>query len=343
VILTTLFLLQHTGPDAAPLLLSLATDSGATAYAALPEDVAPAEAAEALADLEPLVLGHEPLERGALWERLALAAEWREAPEPAVAAALSALDLTLWQLAAEQAGLPLYALLGGRVFPRSDTYERFRPEHLQALSAPPGGVRLEAGDPAEAVAHAEDLRRRWGDEGRLFLNLSGAMRGLTPALELAQRLQAAEVFWCVDLLRLSASAEYRELSPQVEVPFGAGATATGLRPFRRLLEEKAVDLLAVDLRRCGGITGAVRIAWLAALEGLPVAVLAGAWPINQLLAVHLAATSGTYLPVARPEEGSLAAAEFTVADGFLTLPATPGLGARPLPETLADYAPLPEA
>lgn len=325
-----------TPPEASSLPPLLRLHAGEVeAYAAL-APLGADELGAALADLGPMLVGREPLERGALWERMAREVEWYEEPDQATAAVLSGLDLGLWQLAAQEVGLPLYALLGGRYFPRVDTYEWFRAEHRQAQNAPAGGVLLEAEEDVGAtVTEAEGLRRRWGDQGRLLVALGGwASAKEAPAL--AQRLQAAEVFWALDLLPPEA-ADYRALGKEVELPLGAGGLLTGLRPFRELLRGRAVDLLAADLRLCGGITGAQQVATLAAAEGLPVAVLAGDGALNQLLAAQLASTSETFLPVARPDPGALSEVDFSVEDGFLALGSKAGVGGTLPAETLEGY------
>jgi L-alanine-DL-glutamate epimerase-like enolase superfamily enzyme len=295
----------------------------------------PAEVAVALADLLPLVLDRDPLERGALWERLALAADWPGTPEPTEAALLSALDLALWDLAAQAADLPLYALLGGRYLRQVDTYAFY--DAAQHRDAPPGGVLVEAGEDLEqAVWTVEDLRRRWGDGARLWVDFGERLADLPAAAPLATRLQAAEVFCWLDPFPARFLREYQDLSRSAEVPLGAGSQLTGQQGCLRLLEGKSLDLLALDVRRCGGLTGAQRLAHLASAYQLPVALRAGGWVHTLLAAAHLAATSGIYLPVARAEDSG-------AIDGFLSLPETPGLGARVSEGSLAGYTVVEEA
>jgi len=319
------------------LLLRVSTTGGAAALAEIAPEVEMGEAQEALLELLPLLQGHRPLERGALWERMALRADWHRAMQPAMAAVLSAVDLALWQLAAAQARLPLYELLGGRYFAKVDTYRVL--DSQEALEQPPaGGALLTArNNPEPVVARVEHLRRRWGDGVRLFVDMEGAAGDLEQARALARRLQATEVFWCLDLFPAYRTEEYSRLSAEVELPLGAGARLTGLGGYQRLLETKGLDLLAVDVRRCGGLTGAQRIAWLAAARQLPVALLGGRWPLTLLLVTHLAATGSTYLPVARPDDGSLLQPPLRLEEGFVTLPEVPGAGAEVPAEVVATY------
>ena len=326
-------------PGAPALLLRLDTDEGHSAWAEPAPEVEAGELHETLAEATDMVCGQAPADRGALWERLAHLLDWYGRPAPAAAAALSALDLALWQLAARQAGWPLYQLLGGRFFPRLDTYLPLAPGEEPA-QPPAGGVLVTAGGDAEdAVALVEDLRRRWGDQPRLLVDLRESAPDRDTGQRLAQRLSAAEVYACLDLFPLLQGGDYAEVAAQVELTLAVGGQAAGLGDFRRLTRNTAFEAVVAEVRRCGGLTGAQRICTLASAERKLVALVGGAWSPTLLLIQHLASTSGWYLPVARGRDGALEQAP-ACADGFLELPDQPGAGATLREEFLAAYQPL---
>ena len=64
-------------------------------------------AGEALRPVLPDVIGQNPADREALWHRM------RNLGTPMVPQAHSLIDIALWDMAARQAGMPLYQLLGG--------------------------------------------------------------------------------------------------------------------------------------------------------------------------------------------------------------------------------------
>jgi galactonate dehydratase len=338
LLITEAFLLQNPtpAPEAPELLLQVLTDQeDAVGLAEIAGPLPLAEVETALDELWPLVQGQEPLDRGAVWERLALHADWLAEMPPAAAAVVSALDLALWQLAAQQARLPLYALLGGRYFLRVDSYEFASPPDD---CFPLGGVLLAAGaDPADTVAEAESLRRRWGDTARVLVDLEGRFTTPDQAHELTQRLQAAEVFCCLDPFPLDARKAYQTLARELELPLGAGSPLRGLGALPRLLADHSLDLVAVDVRWCGGLTGAIRLQALAEASHLPVLLRAGRWPWTQLQALHLAGTSGSYLPAARPRGEGVLAEPLTVEEGFVVLPTEVGLGRELADEALEPY------
>ncbi len=68
---------------------------------------------EALELLTPIVVGADPLDRGALWERMVDRLTGLKQPPPGGAAALSGIDIALWDLAGRAAGMPVYRMLAG--------------------------------------------------------------------------------------------------------------------------------------------------------------------------------------------------------------------------------------
>lgn len=324
-------------PEAPAMLVRLTTAEGAVGHGEVAAAQPPAEAAAALEELAPLVVGRDPRERGAVWERLAWAVEWPGGADPLAAAILSALDLSLWALAGQATGLPIHMLLGGRYLRQVDTYRYYAAES-EGATPPAGGVLVAAEqEPEQAVATVESLRRRWGDAVPLWVDFRAALSEPEPALTLGRRLQAAEAFCWLDPFPARFVREYQVLAREVEVPLGAGSELTGLRGYRKLLEGNCLDLLAVDVRRAGGLTGALRIAHLAGAYQLPVALRAGHWSATLLAAAHLACTSGIYLPVARGAESDGTESSLPVVDGFLSLPEKPGLGEELREQFLERY------
>lgn len=101
--------------------------------------------------------------------------------------------------------------------------------------------------------------------------------------------------------------------------------------FRRLLEAGAVDVLHLDAILCGGITGALRVARMAAARGVPVsfhvASSAVAFAANlQVAAAAPALHAVEWHRVHRLLFDRLPPDRFVLRDGAVTLPACPGIG-----------------
>ena len=125
-----------------------------------------------------------------------------------------------------------------------------------------------------------------------------------------------------------ASSELRRHSP---VPIATGEVLTRRQSFRPLFEQKCVDIIQPDCTKCGGLTEAWRIAWMAYEHN--VQWVPHGWNTAIGLAADLQLAAA--MPVApyveyltpSPYMDELITQPFRPdADGFLTIPDKPGLG-----------------
>ena len=65
-------------------------------------------------DLAPMILGADPEDNEVLWEKMFRQSFWAQGNGAIVMAAISAIDIALWDIKAKAAKLPLYKLLGGK-------------------------------------------------------------------------------------------------------------------------------------------------------------------------------------------------------------------------------------
>jgi L-alanine-DL-glutamate epimerase-like enolase superfamily enzyme len=65
-------------------------------------------------DLVPFILGADPRDNEVLWEKMFRQSFWAQGNGAIVMAAISAIDIALWDIKAKAANAPLYKLLGGK-------------------------------------------------------------------------------------------------------------------------------------------------------------------------------------------------------------------------------------
>ncbi len=324
-------------------LLGLQTDEGQRSLgeAYLPSERHLADAVELFA---PVLAGADPRDRGVLWERLVAVLSETKVPLDEYMGALSAADLALWDLAGQACGLPVFRLLGGAQFSPLDTY-LLPPENLAtpadllqwatelpAQSA--GGIGIEVSSAAsENLDLVRKIRQQIGSQRRLIVRFTEGCPDMDSARRAAETLAKAEVFWAENLLPSGRWAEYAQLRQTLDLPLAAGADLWGIKQFHELTQSEAVDIVVVDLRICGGITAAVKIADLARLGGMRVVFQGGRCPLTILAAAHLSAAVAISLPVALPVSFTTAPSDFfafagQLENGFLRLPDQPGFGGQ---------------
>lgn len=195
------------------------------------------------------------------------------------AMAISAVDVALWDLKARLLGVPLSALLGAEQ-PALPVYGSggFTSYTVEQLERQLGGwveqgltrVKLKVGrDPAADVARVAAARKAIGSEASLFVDANGAYTR-PQALALAHRFAEQRVSWFEEPVSSDDVPGLTALRTRVPagMAIAAGEYVYELDGARRLLD--AVDVLQLDVTRCGGITGFLRASALARAAHVPV-------------------------------------------------------------------------
>jgi galactonate dehydratase len=291
---------------------------------------------------------------------------------------LSALEQALSDLAAQAAGQPLVALLGGAV--RDDvrlyaninravaprTAANFAAAATRAVAegftavklAPFEGLLWEDSDRAGwSAAYAEGMARiaavREAVPGaRLMVDCHWRF-GVPDAARLIRDLAAENCWWVEcpvseawlpEIRRLRSMANDRGLRL-------AGAEAlAGLAAYRPLVEAGAYDVLMPDIKYCGGHGEMARIAALAHTAGIEVAPHNPSGPVCHAHSVHAcqAIPNAVLLEVQFGESPLFfSAMDGTVpglTGGRTAASTTPGLGCAPNAAALAahPWAPVPQ-
>lgn len=250
-----------------------------------------------------------------------------------------AVDQALWDLAAQQAGLPLYRYLGGtrdRVrayasgldFHLSD--QDFAEFFRQARDLGFDAFKIKVGHPDLAwdLNRLRLLRDAVGPGATVMVDANEAW---TPK-EAIRRLHAYrdaghDIFWIEDPCLRDDVEGLRQVSEAVPFAHVNTGEYLDLSGKRRLIEGRGVDILNVH----GRVSDVLRAGWLAAEYGLRVSLG------NTFLevGVHLAAAlpEVDWLEYSFQNYNHLAAAPVAFKDGWAVAPDRPGHGL-----TLSDAA-----
>ena len=336
------------------LLRVAAAAPGATPLVAFGEALI--EDAEALADgvetLSPCVLGRSPLDRGVLWERMREMLDDPDLPEGCFDGVVSALDVALWDLAAQAVGLPVAGLLGGAYYRTLDCYcvaraadtaEKTLQRARDLISAGYGAVSIElSGDVAVDCDLVTATRKTLGGNVRLIFDARGRYTELEAALEVGAAVDRAEGFWFARPLPEGDWGNCARLRKPLATPLAAGTDVRSAAEALEALRAGALDVLLLDLRLCGGITGARQIAEVARVHEARVSFAPQFSGLTALAAAHCSvatpacvlfpATAG--IPTAFKE---MLATPLSYSGGFLRPPDAPGLGISLAEQFVSTY------
>ena len=244
--------------------------------------------------------GEDPLQIERLWERC-----FRRG---AAMAALSGIEIALWDIAGQVAGLPIYQLLGGACHDRVRLYADgfFRgadatPEAYgaRAEEAVAGGltalkldiddflhlgertalIRCHGSSLGRHITNAEirqveasvtAIRERLGPDIDLALDCHWAF-DVPSALRLGRAMEPYGLMWLEDPVPSASAPALAKVAGELAVPVCLGEALATRFEFREILERQAADIIMPDVASSGGILETKKIAAFADTYYVPVA------------------------------------------------------------------------
>jgi L-alanine-DL-glutamate epimerase-like enolase superfamily enzyme len=340
------------------------TDTGAQGWGQLSTYNADITAQVFHRQIAPYALGADAFAIDALIDRI----EEKEHKFPGsyVKRAMAGLDTALWDLRGKIEEKPVVALLGGRpgklrayassmkrdIAPEAEAarFRRLRDRH--GFDAFKFRIGAECGHdvdewPGRTEAIVPAIRKALGPEAALLVD---ANSGFSPARAIAVgRLLEAE-----GIEHYEEPCPYWELEQTKQVTDTLTVAVTGgeqdceLATWRRICEERIVDIVQPDVLYVGGIGRALRVARMAEAQGLPVTPHAANLGLVTLFTMHLLPAlpnAGKYLEFSIEEAdyypwqyGLFRNDPYKVVDGCVTVPAEPGWGVEIDGEWLARAA-----
>ncbi len=276
-------------------------------------------------------------------------------------AVLSAFEQALWDLAGQEAGRPIHAMLGGALRDGVPLYaninrganprtpEGFAAAARRAVSEGFRAVKLapfepfvweDAADAALRAAYHQGLARIAAVRdaiGRDIDIMVDAHWRFSPggAARLVQDVAPFALFWLECPVSEANHPEIRRLRSMANdrgMRLAGAESLAGLAAYRPLIETGCYDVLMPDIKYAGGHEEIRRIAALAQTAGVEIAPHNPTGPVCHAHSVHLCATIPNLLPL-EVQFGEtdrfftlVSGHDLRFARGAATLSAAPGLG-----------------
>lgn len=314
----------------------------------------------------PRLIGRDATQITAIWEDLyngsrARASAARGHPLPELArrgltiAAISAIDIALWDILGKALDKPVWALLGGRTADRLPAYASGGWADAAGIGAQlssyieAGGfraVKMRVGSmddrPRVSAERVRAARKALGPDVELMVDAHGTYT-VAEARRFATMVEDCDLAWFEEPVNADDRAGLAEFRAATPIPVALGESECTRFDFAALVAARAVDILQPDPAFCGGITEAMRIATLASSFNLRLAphLWAGAPCFFAGLHVLAAAPAGYIVEFslgANPMIHNLSRAPVTVSDGTIAVPDAPGLGLDMDTDMIARYA-----
>lgn len=308
--------------------------------------------------LAPMLIGENPLDIAYLWERM-----YRQTlpfgRKGSGMAAISAIDLALWDILGKHTSLPIFRLLGGPIKDRIPVYaSRLYAQPLDSLAAEAEAYRQQGfsmmklrfgwgpKDGLDGIGRnlelVRTLRETVGDGVEI---MADAYMGWT--LDYARRmlplLAPYNLRWLEEPLIADDIAGYAELRAMNIIPISGGEHEFTLRGFRDVVEQRAMDVIQFDINRVGGITQAQKIVALAEAFDISVVPHAGQMHNYHVVMANIACPMAEYFPKVPVEVGNelfwyIFDGEPVAERGYVSLPEDrPGLGLTLKPDLASHF------
>ena len=305
-----------------------------------------------------LLIGEDASRIEYIWQRL-----WRcgfYAGGQVQAAAISAIDIALWDIKGKALGVPLYELFGGRVRDRLLTYCHVHGQSQDELLAHARACvddgwkalrfepRTKPGDIVEPRVSVDEciedwavLRESLGAEIELCYDAHTKL-GFTDAVRLCRNVESFRPFFVEDPLRCENPELYANLRAQTATPLAAGEQYASKWIYKPVVEKRLIDFARIDVCIGGGLSEARKIAGWCETNQIDIAVHNPVGPVSSAACLHFNMAISNFGVMEMPKRPGETMAEvfdvdMTWADGFLAPGTKPGLGVSVNEEAFEKY------
>ncbi|HVN98101.1 MAG TPA: mandelate racemase/muconate lactonizing enzyme family protein [Syntrophorhabdaceae bacterium] len=317
-----------------PLVVVLNTDDGVKGFGevGLAYGAGSSGGFGMLKDLAYFVLGADPRNVEAIWEKLFRKTFWGMGGGPVVYGAVSGIDTACWDIKAKTLGVPVYELLGGKSRDKVRTYASqiqfdWGPEHKYftepeqyaeaALKAVQEGYDCVKVDPVGMTAQGV-----WGGaslEGiltpaqlRMFYNRTRAIReavgpdidiiieihsylGVSSAIQFANAIEDLNCMFYEEPIHPLNVDSMARVARSVRIPLAAGERIYTRWGYRLFFEKQALSVIQPDLGLVGGFTEGKKISDMANVYDVTVQCHVAGGPIATAVALQLEAVIPNFL------------------------------------------------
>ena len=305
-------------------------------------------------DLSALLIGMNPMDTEAIWEKMLRKTFWGQGGGGIFSAAMSGLDIAMWDIKGKAFGVPVYEFLGGKARDRIKVYSWIggdRPDDVAkaALERRAMGfdaVKMNATEELHyidsfakiqaVVDRVASIREACGNDFGIAVDFHGRVHK-PMAKVLAHELEPYKLMFMEEVVLPENEEGFREVANQVSTPLATGERLVSRWQYKNLFREGAIDIIQPDVALVGGILETKKIVAMAEAFDMAAAPHAPYGPIALAATLQVDVCS----PNVFIQEQSLGIHYnkgfdlldfvknkdiFQYKDGYVDVPTKPGLG-----------------
>ena len=336
------------------LFLKISTDEGICGWGEPTLEGRADTAAAAVRELEPYLIGRDPMRIEDHFQTLHRGGFYRGGP--VLMSAISGIEQALWDIKGKYYDAPVYDLLGGKCRDRIKVYawaggdvpaevvahaQRRMTQGFRAIKMNGTGACAYIGSHAEidaAVARVAELRQAVGAQLDIAIDFHGRVhKGVAKAL--VRALEPFRPLFYEEPVLPEHNDALAALAHHTSVPLATGERMYSRWGFKDVIASGVVDIVQPDISHAGGLLECRKIAAMAEAHDIAVAPHCPLGPIAVAACLHLDACTPNSviqeLPLQIHYNESADLADyitnrelFAIADGFVAVPERPGLGVQ---------------
>ena len=286
-------------------------------------------------DFAEVIIGEDPMKIEKIWETIFRKTFWGMGGGTVVNAAISALDIALWDIKGKALGVPVYQLLGGKTNESLRTYAsqlqyNWGPNPTkQALITPEDyadATRRAMAEGYDCVkvdpvifSDQPDGKGPWKIvgplENRVLRTVYDRMAAIREAggpdldiilenhgntdtisaIQIGQALEDLRIFYYEEPCHPQNPKNFVEIHNNVNIPIAAGERIYTRYGFRQFFEDRSLQVIQPDLCLCGGITEAKKICDMGNTYDCAVQIHVCGSPISTAAALQIEAVLPNFL------------------------------------------------
>ncbi|MBM3727298.1 MAG: galactonate dehydratase [Acidobacteria bacterium] len=279
--------------------------------------------------------------------------------------AISGIEHALWDIAGKSAGVPVWALLGGRTRNKIRVYQSIggttpqeAAESAKRMIEKYGYTAIKMGITADgdmpynralrlSTEKVKAVREAVGPDIDIGVDVHTKFVEVERAVRLAKAIEPFNPMWLEEPIRPENYTAMKKLSDHVDIPLASGESNYMKYEFKQLIDMQALDFVQPDICCCGGVLEMKKIAAMAEAQYIKVAPHNPMSPLATAVNVHFAASTPNFhvLEYHAPDNGAwkdvLKEPIMVNKDGYVDIPNKPGWGVELNEEAYKHMPPGP--
>ncbi|MCE5234983.1 MAG: mandelate racemase/muconate lactonizing enzyme family protein [Clostridiaceae bacterium] len=282
-------------------------------------------------DLAPMVIGLDPFDTEAIWNRMMMCTFWGQGGG-IYFAGMSGIDMALWDIKGKALGVPVYKLLGGKCRDELRCYasqiqfgwgEKYKgltetQQYADAARAaiedgydavkvdlmefdPQGNMKLlplrghiRNKDMDMAIERLAAIREAIGPDADIIIENHGET-DVTTAIQMSREMKPFNIMFYEEVNTPMNAKLTRMVKEHCELPLAGGERIYGRYHYIPFLEERSLDVIQPDVGTCGGLTEAKKICDMAHAYEITVQTHICGSPIVKAASIHLEAALPNFI------------------------------------------------